>query len=445
MAALRRRQVLSGLAAAGLAGPSGADGLAVRQDVARLAHRAPEKLAVLSAAVGELQRRSDADPSDPSGWHAHAMAHHAVCAAVSNDAPSQVHGCWWFLPWHRAFLAVTEWKLRAISGDPTLALPYWNWSTDRWIPEPFSHTGSPLARANRYTPDRALASVEVDYLPQDTISADLGVAGLGAQAFQARTAEEIPSSFGGISKPNIGGWHGRSRLETVPHNAIHNYVGGETRNGLLGDMTELGTAALDPVFYAHHANLDRLWEIWRADPVRRTTEPRDPAFLNHRFGFPWLDGTIVTLSVADTMDPARLGYRYDSPDVFRNATPPVQEAVVPDASHAIARDILAVPPGAHTLQIGGVLPGQRPMTVVVTLSRPHDQTAAIPIGAIAIGRKHSAAEFPDTMPHFDIRAAIRLLGTSKVEAAVVPLSLGTDTTEPPPFVYGAMTIAGPNT
>jgi Common central domain of tyrosinase len=66
-------------------------------------------------------------------------------------------------------------------------------------------------------------------------------------------AEQIPLSFGGIAGPNTNRWHGRSRLKMIPHNAVHNYVGGESSSGSLGDMTELATAALDPVLFAHHA------------------------------------------------------------------------------------------------------------------------------------------------------------------------------------------------
>ena len=121
-----RRSLLFGGAAA-LAAPADlpgrADTVAVRQDAAKLA-ASPKLLAHLEAAIGAMQQCSDRDPHDPKGWRAHALDHRAVCAAVTNDDDAQVHGCWWFLPWHRAFLAVTEWKLRAIAGDPELALPY---------------------------------------------------------------------------------------------------------------------------------------------------------------------------------------------------------------------------------------------------------------------------------------------------------------------------------
>jgi hypothetical protein len=442
---LRRRLLLGGAAAvaAGATLASRAEMVAVRQDVATAA-RSPHRLALLDATIGEMQRRSELDPHDPKGWRAHALEHHAVCAAVSNADDAQVHGCWWFLPWHRAFLAVTEWKLRAISGDPELALPYWNWSSDRSIPEVFSRRGSALAQAVRYTPDRKLMPVEVDHLVHDTPLARLGVAGLAASAFQARTREEIPFSFGGIAKPNAGQWHGRSRLETVPHNAIHSYIGGEAPDGALGDMTELSTAALDPLFYAHHGNLDRLWEIWRADPMRKATEPDDDAFLQHRFPFLWLDGTIVTVSVADTLDTQRLGYVYDSLNVFRGGVPPADAPETPaEPRQPLASETLRVPPGTggRTLRITGVRQADRPMSVEIAVSRPGDPASAISVGAFACGRTHgSAAVFPDTEPRFDVSAAVRLLVTPSVSVTVLPLPLGPGQRQPPPFTYDGMVI-----
>jgi hypothetical protein len=127
---LGRRPLLGGIAsmAAGIAASASVDALPVRRDAASLA-QSPHMLAALESAIGEMQQRSERDPHDPKGWRANTDAHYAVCAAVANDDDTQVHGCWWFLPWHRAFLAVTEWKLRAISGDPSLALPYWTWSS----------------------------------------------------------------------------------------------------------------------------------------------------------------------------------------------------------------------------------------------------------------------------------------------------------------------------
>jgi hypothetical protein len=444
---LGRRPLLGGLAsvAVGIAASAPLNSLAVRRDAASLAY-SPNALAGLEAAIGEMQRRSERDPRDPKGWRANIDAHHAVCAAAANDDDAQVHGCWWFLPWHRAFLAVTEWKLRAISGDPSLALPYWNWSSDRTIPAAFALPTSPLARAARYTPDRPLTPVEVDHLLHDGDMARLGVAALGARAFQAWAPEQIPRTFGGIAKPNPRQWHGRNRLEGIPHTAVHNYIGGEATNGSLGDMTQLSTAANDPLFYAHHANLDRLWENWRSDPLRRSGEPSVGAFLEERFPFPWLDGTVTTITVADTLDTRRLGYTYDRIDVFRDGPPAIATRAGIYPRTPLALETVSLPrhtrPGERVLRIAGVQPGDRPFSVEIALARPGDHASAISIGAHAVGRRQGQPAFPDTEPHFDVTAALHGLGTSAVDVIVLPLSLGPGEYTPPPFVYTSMEIVG---
>lgn len=54
-------------------------------------------------------------------------------------------------------------------------------------------------------------------------------------------------------------------LENNPHNLVHSYVGGFQGNdqnneqGLMGDPLMAG---LDPIFYLHHGEIDRLWAIW---------------------------------------------------------------------------------------------------------------------------------------------------------------------------------------
>ena len=451
---LTRRTIVSGLAAAGgvLAGAFGAASNAiapsahfpVREDITRLA-ATPQRLARLEAAIGEMQARSRADPDDPKGWRVHALAHTQVCSSVSNSDPAQVHGCGWFLPWHRAFLAVTEWKLRALSGDASLALPYWNWSSDRRIPSAFTRPGRPLTGARRFTPERDLRPVEVDRLLHDTARASLGVAALGSRSFVAHTPDEIPASFGGIAKPNPAQWHGRSRMETVPHNAIHNYVGGEAADGTVGDMTDLATAALDPVFYAHHGNLDRLWEIWRADPARRATEP---AFAQERFLFPWIDGSTVTVAAKDTLDTQRLGYVYDSLAVLRHGVAPEDDrdlapGQAPPPAPPLAVATVRLPSGAarSTLRITGVVPGNRPLSVEIMLARPNDPASAISVGAHAIGRRHSPPTYPDTELRYDVTAALTLLGEpAAVSVSVVPLALGPGQSNWPPFEHTGMEV-----
>ena len=91
---------------------------------------------------------------------------------------------------------------------------------------------------------------------------------------------QIPPGFGGPKTLFHHGGEDRAPnggLEGSPHNAVHGLVGGTQRGhdqndpafgGLMGWPDQ---AALDPIFWLHHANIDRLWESWRkgvpgADP-----------------------------------------------------------------------------------------------------------------------------------------------------------------------------------
>ena len=73
--------------------------------------------------------------------------------------------------------------------------------------------------------------------------------------------------FGG-SPTDMGG------IERIPHNQLHFAIGGvvgreelpaETTGGLMGSVP---TAAFDPVFWVHHANVDRLWRVWECQAGR---------------------------------------------------------------------------------------------------------------------------------------------------------------------------------
>jgi tyrosinase len=45
--------------------------------------------------------------------------------------PMWAHRCPAFFPWHREFLHQFEVDLQRVSGDATLAIPYWDWTVDQ--------------------------------------------------------------------------------------------------------------------------------------------------------------------------------------------------------------------------------------------------------------------------------------------------------------------------
>jgi tyrosinase len=99
-------------------------------------------------------------------------------------------------------------------------------------------------------------------------------------------------------------------LENI-HNLIHNFSGGvnpnydpksgepmNIQNPANGDMVNAGRTAFDPIFWAHHANIDRLWFEWQR--LHPNGGPDDPTELLT----PW------NMTVADTYSIAKLGYEY---------------------------------------------------------------------------------------------------------------------------------------
>ena len=69
------------------------------------------------------------------------------------------------------------------------------------------------------------------------------------------------------------------------------------------------TAALDPIFYLHHSNIDRLYECWlKVDEAARL--PKGSAILDKRYSFVDADGTVKNRRVRDMLKTSQLGYSY---------------------------------------------------------------------------------------------------------------------------------------
>ena len=72
-------------------------------------------------------------------------------------------------------------------------------------------------------------------------------------------------------------------------------------------------AALDPIFWLHHANIDRLWEVWRRRDTSHTNL-RSPYWLSGvPFRFNSVNGTVVSMVTSDVLDMAApaLDYTYE--------------------------------------------------------------------------------------------------------------------------------------
>ncbi|MGV2108135.1 tyrosinase family protein [Agrobacterium vitis] len=99
---------------------------------------------------------------------------------------------------------------------------------------------------------------------------------------------------------------------------VHIDIGGYLNNdpNLSGLMSKPDTAGLDPIFWLHHANIDRLWAQWNAASSLHKN-PTDPAWLNgpqeQQFVVPNPDGTPYYYKPSDMLETTspKLNYTYD--------------------------------------------------------------------------------------------------------------------------------------
>jgi len=180
-----------------------------------------------------------------------------------------------FLPWHRELLYRFEELLQSI--DSSVTIPYWDWTRAKAAGDagyPFTHNflgvdgtdsnsdrveregGAPSPYPYPFDPQTWSTSLTV-FDPDNSLN-----------FFQRRFGErsdapDLPSNdtvetgtettFRNAISGAIAYTAHRARCEDL-HNLVHRYVGGNML---------LATSPNDPIFFLHHANIDRMWSIWQ--------------------------------------------------------------------------------------------------------------------------------------------------------------------------------------
>lgn len=106
---------------------------------------------------------------------------------------------------------------------------------------------------------------------------------------------------------------GPGTVERAPHNTLHKWVGSNFQPKR-EDMGAFYSAARDPTFYAHHANIDRLWEVW-SGVHKFDLHNVDPDWLNFSFYFHDQNSQLVRIYVRDVLNTAKLRSVYEEADL----------------------------------------------------------------------------------------------------------------------------------
>jgi polyphenol oxidase len=251
----------------------------------------------LRSAYTALRNLAITDPNDPRGWLQQGDKHCWQCGGgLDGQAGEEIHGSWLFFPWHRAFLYFHERILGKLINDQSLRLAYWDWNdvAGRTIPASFV-TPNSLASNSLFDPNRS--AVAGNSAPVSIVGPSVMNPILNAPTF---------SVIGGTAAS-------AGNLENGPHGAVHIWCGDTTLNSANADMGLLDTAAQDPIFFAHHANIDRLWDVWMNNSATHKN-PTAAAWLNHRFTFWDENKRWVSITIADVINmSANLRYTYGAP------------------------------------------------------------------------------------------------------------------------------------
>ena len=231
------------------------------------------------------------------------------------------HSSFYFLPWHRGYLARFEQIIAAtivsIKGKPGWKLPYWNYLDasnpdarkipgaflEEFLPAPEGHVRNPLQDVPRFGqkvlgPEPRLHIDDIDLAAMDETDFTGSVSFGGSQTL--------------FSNPELGV---RGQLENVPHGSVHVLVGGaRPANPGNGYLSSFYTAGLDPLFWLHHCNIDRLWEAWmtKAGSNMESGKQWLDGPSGRAFAVPKLDGSdLENFTARDTLSGGKFHVGYD--------------------------------------------------------------------------------------------------------------------------------------
>jgi hypothetical protein len=246
---------------------------------------------------GALRRRRDITTLTPAELNSYRDAWRLIQNNGQFRDIASYHGCSLFfchrpgeriifLPWHREYVL----RLENALGE---AVHYWDWtsaaSASSGIPPAFTAATYVSADGNTYpNPLRSFRFSCPAGAPGQTTSRFPQ-----SPLFLQQYASQVQTAYGSGSYAAIN-----ALLENPPHDNVHGWVG-----GTMGAVT---FAAYDPIFWAHHTNVDRQWASWQqgggADPIASVLSRSLTGFTGR--------------TVNDVKSIAALNYEYDRYDTM---------------------------------------------------------------------------------------------------------------------------------
>ena len=213
---------------------------------------------------------------DPTSWYYQAAIHwvptriydNQLCASYSDWTELKIA---WdecthshsgaeeinFLIWHRMYIWHLEKIVRKTSGKKDFALPYWGYTNydklDKVMPPKWRDSTSYLYEESRL----------------DSLNNGYPISGATLRMLQGQYPKLMEiTDYQTFNKT----------FDQSIHGGMHNYIGSgnahneehynkiSQRTSKTGMMSDVSTAGFDPIFWAHHSNIDRVFQQWLNSP-----------------------------------------------------------------------------------------------------------------------------------------------------------------------------------
>jgi hypothetical protein len=441
---LTRRGFAQGSAAVAAAailprGSAGREAIRVRRSVGDLIREQSPLVESYRRGVDAMMKR---DVVDKTSWWFQANIHDlpdeelAKLRSLERYWRQCPHKNYFFLSWHRAYLYFFERIVRKASGDADFTLPYWPYDDplQASLPAAFapdadeigsSPANPPLSRRNPLARAIRLEYVDRRWIGLTAVATEMNAV-LALDRFTADDKLDAQTAFGGVRSSALLDGQATGGIEGSPHNRVHQTMGIE------GDLGSPATAARDPIFWLHHANIDRLWVRW-TDPARGRLPPvDDDVWMKTRFNFVDEDGKDRVLTGEEVLDTQfQLGYRYDD-DPLRPSRLQMSPSVAlapgsqPTSAQPTMKGIARMRPSDPVVLARGgavTLAARESNVTLAAVSRQGSSSAAIIAGASARLRvvlKDVVAG--DRTPPYDV--FLSLAGHSPLEAGTTAVRVG---------------------
>jgi tyrosinase len=244
--------------------------------------------------------KANTQATDPNSWSYWTNIHLNRCP----------HSIPYFFAWHRGYIYYFERRLRAVCGDPQLVLPYWDYYTNPTLPAEFT---------NPYG-DNPLYESRVNNNVRQALS----------MAPFSSSLTNFPTNSPNAFEPSF---------ESAPHNLVHNIIG-----GVMSDML----SPTDPIFWLHHANVDRYWVAW----VLAGSGRKMPALSSGYWSGSHIYTSTLTMPRSYTYSTrTTLGYRYQN-ESFPTGLPLARSALsTPDLVQAAPNEPARMQPPLGSFRI----------------------------------------------------------------------------------------------